>query len=37
MNQNLKQICELESAGKYNEAYSLCQKLISENNEESET
>lgn len=37
MNQNLKQIFELESAEKYNEAYSLYQKLISENNADFET
>jgi hypothetical protein len=32
MNKNLEQIFELESTEKYNEAYSLYQKLISENN-----
>jgi hypothetical protein len=32
MNENLKQIFELESAEKYNDAYSLYQKLISEKN-----
>ncbi|GGG60739.1 hypothetical protein GCM10010976_34320 [Bizionia arctica] len=37
MNQNLKQIFELETAEKYNEAYSEYQKLISENNAEFET
>ena len=37
MNQNLEQIFELESAEKYNEAYSLYQKLISENNADFET
>jgi hypothetical protein len=36
MNQNLEQIFELESAEKYNEAYSLYRKLISENNEDFE-
>ena len=37
MNQNLEQIFELESTEKYNEAYSLYQKLISENNADFET
>ena len=37
MNQNLEQIFELETAEKYNEAYSEYQKLISENNAEFET
>ena len=37
MNQNLEQIFELESAEKYNEAYSLYQKLISVNNADFET
>ena len=37
MNQNLEQIFELETAKKYNEAYSKHQKLISENNAEFET
>ena len=37
MNKNLEQIFELESAEKYNEAYSLYQKLISENNSDFET
>jgi hypothetical protein len=37
MNQNLKQIFELESAEKYNEAYSGYRKLISENNTDFET
>lgn len=37
MNQNLEQIFELESAEKYDEAYSLYQKLISENNADFKT
>jgi hypothetical protein len=37
MNQNLEQIFELESAEKYNEAYSLYQKLIAENNTDFKT
>ena len=37
MNENLEQIFELESAKKYNEAYSLYQKLISENNADFKT
>jgi len=36
MNENLKEIFELESVEKYNEAYSLYQKLISENNSDFE-
>lgn len=37
MNKNLEQIFELETAEKYNEAYSEYQKLISENNTDFET
>ena len=37
MNQNLEQIFELESAEKYNEAYSEYRNLISENNADFET
>tara|TARA_R110002126_G_scaffold78629_1_gene195615 strand:- start:5138 stop:5665 length:528 start_codon:yes stop_codon:yes gene_type:complete len=37
MNQNFEQIFELETAEKYNEAYSEYKKLISENNAEFET
>lgn len=37
MNQNLEQIFELETAEKYNEAYSEYQKLISENDVDFET
>lgn len=37
MHRNLEKIFELESAEKYNEAYSLYQKLIAENNTEFET
>ena len=37
MKENLERIFELESAEKYNEAFSLYQKLISENNADFET
>ena len=37
MNRNLEQIFELESAEKYNEAYSLYQNMIAENNSDFET
>jgi len=37
MNENLELIFEFETAEKYNEAYSLYQKLISENNSDFET
>ena len=37
MNQNLEQIFELESAEKYNEAYSEYRNLIFENNADFET
>ena len=37
MNENLKQIFELESAEKYNEAFGLYQKRIAENNNDFET